>query len=158
MIVAAQIVSSILQLVRWGLLVAFGIWLHRRLPLRSLPWAGAYLLLTAAPLMLANTFLLRWLVGKQTLPFGWSSSMSTGAFVTKMITGSRLFGAAAMLILTIMVLSDLIFLLSRAGIEPDRKAVRRLLVLRDWSTPLGLAVIALTVVSQMFSIFLNVFI
>jgi hypothetical protein len=158
MLLAAQILSLTLHLILWGMLAAFGIWLYRRLPLRSLPWAGAYLLLTTLPLAFLNSLIVRGLFGVPTVPFGWSATMSQGSFVVQMLTWNRLFSTVATLILTVLVLGDLVFVLAKAGVEPDKKPLLRLLVIRDWSTPLGLAAIVLTVIGQLVAMTLGVFI
>jgi hypothetical protein len=57
-----------------------------------------------------------------------------------------------------MVLSDVVFLLYRAGIESDKKPLRRLLVVRDWSTPLGLAAVVLTMIGQNLIVSVQIFV
>jgi hypothetical protein len=84
--------------------------------------------------------------------------MSQGSFVVQMLTWNRLFSTVATLILTVLVLGDLVFVLAKAGVEPDKKPLLRLLVIRDWSTPLGLAAIVLTVIGQLVAMTLGVFI
>jgi predicted MFS family arabinose efflux permease len=113
--------------------------------------------LTIPPLSLLNALLIKHVFGKQTLPFGWSNSITPGAFVVQMATWSRLFVTVAMLLLTVLFLSDLVFVLSRAGIEPDKKAWRRLLVIRQWSTPLGLAAIIMILLGHIAGFLLYVF-
>lgn len=157
MMIAVQILTFVVQLVSWGLAVAFGVWLHRRVPLRSLPWIGAYMVLTIPPLSLLNALLIKHVFGKQTLPLGWSNSITPGAFLVQMTTWNRLFVTIAMLLLTVLFLSDLVFVLSRAGIEPDKKAWRRLLVIRQWSTPVGMAAVMMLLIGQVAAFLLYVF-
>jgi hypothetical protein len=153
-----QVLSLLLQLVTWGLLVAFGLWLYRRLPLRSLPWAGAYMLLTMPLLEFTNKALFSWFFGKQTLPFGGANAVSRGGLAMQTISWSYLLGAVAGLLLTLLILSDVVFLLARAGIEPDNKSLRRLLMVRQWSTPLGFTLILFTLMAQLLVLLLQIFI
>jgi hypothetical protein len=51
-----------------------------------------------------------------------------------------------------------VFLLYRAGIESDKKPLRRLLVIRDWSTPLGLAAVVLTMIGQVLIVSVQTFV
>lgn len=144
-----SILSLILQCMLWGLLAAFGVWVYRRVPLRSLPWIGIYLLLSLPFVSLLNSLLLQQVIDSKTLPFGWSASMSKGDFILQLRLWSSVISTLIKLAITILLLSDCVFLLAKAGVELDRKAVRQLLFVREFSTPLGLFIVSLAIVSQL---------
>ena len=149
MILILSTFTLILQCLLWSVLAAFGVWVYRRVALSSLPWLGVYLLLTLPPLSLGNAWVLQQTVTVKTLPFGWSNAMSKGEFVAQLMLWNNLIGTIIKIAIAIMLLSDMVFLLSQAGVQPDKKAVRMLLLAREFSTPLGLIVVGLTALVQL---------
>ena len=70
---------------------------------------------------------------------------------------NSLAGTVIKLAIVLLLFSDVMFLLSRAGIQPDNKAVRRLLLVREFSTPIGFFVVFLAIVSQLSVLALRLF-
>ena len=123
----------------WGLGLAFGLWVHRRLKLRSLPWLGIYVLLSLAlPLGMALEKL--WIDTATDLhvrPFGWSIGQVAAIWSYE----KHFIGDLARLLLGLLILSDVAFLLSKTGIVGEGRISRGLLAVRERTIPLGIAMI-----------------
>jgi hypothetical protein len=123
-----------------GLLVAFGVWASRRIPLRSLPWLGAYLLLGIPIPIIMSVILGQIMQLSIATVLGLSKSDFIaqcniwGQFVSVMIHG----------LVAVLVLSDVLFLMARAGVEIERRPLHTLLALREHSTVLGTVLVCLT--------------
>ena len=133
------------KLLSWGLIVAFGVWTYRRIDLRSLPWVGAYLAylgLVGAVLRPIMSPIMEQVVEGMDLghvPFGWS----LGEFMQIWNHGGMFMGALARLALVLLVMSDVAFLLSKAGVKVEGRFLSRLLRLRERSTAWGIVMVAL---------------
>ncbi len=139
------------QCALWGLLIAFGIWLYRRVPVRSLPWLMAYLLLSIL-IGICMPFVMKQIISKPTAPLGWSK----GELVVQWSYGSHAIGVAIDFMILLLLLSDLTFLLQRMGVELDRELIRRLVKVRDHSTLLGIIIICLQLVVPFVAVVLSI--
>jgi len=107
----AAILAIVAQLALWGLLLAFGIWVYRRLKLRSLPWLGVYLALSVVlsfgtPLLKMHIFdavALRHAAD----PFVWSLGEFAATWTYLEALGANL----VKVIVALLVLADIAFLL-----------------------------------------------
>ncbi len=144
MITALLILTVISTVLLWGLLIAFGVWTHRRFKLKSLTWLILYLVLplvvtpltasvaqSATEAIVAST--------KGVYPLG----MSLGTLTATLAYWKTFTVTLAKVVLSILILSDIASVLSRAGIEVEGRFLNRLLRARAKSTSLGIAMIVL---------------
>ena len=78
-------------------------------------------------------------MGLEHVPFGWS----LGKFMQIWQHGGMFMGALARLALVLLVMSDVAFLLSKAGVKVEGRFLSRLLRLRERSTAWGIVMVAL---------------
>ena len=141
----AAILAVASQLALWGLLLAFGIWAYRKLKLRSLPWLGVYLALSVV--LSFGTPILKMHIFDAAAsrhaadPFGWSLGQFAATWTYLEGFGVHL----VKVIVAVLVLADIAFLLSKAGVDVEGKFLSRLLALREKTVPLGIAMIVLMV-------------
>lgn len=134
----------------WGSLLIFGVWAYRKFQFRSLPWLAAFLVLTLV-LTFVGKFsnhyfqdhppsvspLFQYLSNGDTLGNTFSFLSHWAAFASNL----------AYLLLAILVFSDLVLLLSNAGIDVMKdKLGERLIQVRQKSTVLGIAMLLLKIV------------
>lgn len=135
----------LIKLVFLAFVLMIGIWIYRRMPLRSLPWIGAYLLLSS-PLSFMASLMIRQVVDETQsivdVPFG----LTLGGFLTVWSAGNGIVSNGLYILLAILIFSDLLFLLTQVGREPRWRPVQLLLQARRYSTALGSAMIALLLV------------
>jgi len=132
--------SYISYVALWTLVLVFGIWTYRRLKLRSLPWLGAYAVLSLVlgcfkPMITRQV--VDGMVSQYVPPFGWSFGqfMATWHYADSFIAG------VTKLLLGILILSDIAFLLSKVGVEVEGSFLNRFLAMRERSISLGIAMI-----------------
>jgi hypothetical protein len=84
-------------------------------------------------------FLMGRIMNAKAVPFGGTA----GNFVVQVNMWGSLIGGTIGVLTALLILSDLAFVLSRTGMELDKEWIRKLLRVRDYSTPLGAAIILL---------------
>ncbi len=139
------ILTGVSKLALVILILSFSIWTYRRLKLRSLPWVGVYLIV---PLILPIS--VAWMTGpvmdsmvsRGISPLG----MSMGGFTSAWRQWHIFIRTLIDLILIVLVLSDIAFLLSKAGVEVEGKLLSKLLSVRERSTSFGIVITALMLV------------
>ena len=133
-------VYVVLVLAEWALLVAFGVWLWRRLRPRTLPWLAAYWVLRTAG-GIATPFLIRLAldIHRKLPPFGWSwgETLSVLGVVGGLIT------QAGNLLVALAVLSEVAYLITKGA--PAGRMLRLLLRVREKPVVFGVALLALAV-------------
>lgn len=141
--------SSISWLALWSLILASGIWIYRKFKLNSLPWLGAYLVLSVALSFVTSmppTPIAEHIAVQGPLP-GWHPFALSGYwdhFITNL----------TQLMLGILILSDILFLLSKAGIKVEGTFWNTFLAVRERSTTLGVAMIITMVCGPAISLLL----
>ena len=124
-----------------ALLLTFGIKTSRSCKLKSLTWLGVYVF-GSVVLSLSWPVLIRQAIdgmGMERVPVGWTVAAFAvlvhyvGAFLSNM----------AGLVLGILILSDMLFLLSKAGVAVKGGLLNRILSAREWSTILGIGIVVL---------------
>lgn len=143
-------ISAVLFWLQRGLLIVCGWWLYRHIKLHSIPWLTVYLLLSPILEILQRRGFSQWIGPgpgsggyiRQTFPFGWTLGMwiAWWSYMTTLVSRST------QLILTILILSDIVYLVRRSGIELSWKPAQILLYGRQYSTPLGIILVALMMV------------
>jgi hypothetical protein len=127
-----------LHLAFWALVIAFGVWLYRRIKLRTLPWLGAYCVLALA-LGLLMPFWHRSLFNPHSRPpFGWT----VGEFSVHFGYWAALLNALSDLLVAALVLCDVAFLASLLPGDAQSRPLRMLLRLRENTTALGVTLLA----------------
>ena len=115
----------------WVLLLIFGIKTYRSCKLESLPWLGIYIVASAGVGVV-------W-IGTE---LGDSTSMERGLPLALQYLGVFLSGSAS-LVVAILLLSDLQFVLSQAGIPVEGRFLSKLAKVRERSTTWGIVMLAL---------------
>ncbi len=144
--------SSISRLALWSLILVSGIWIHRKFKLNSLPWLGAYLVLSVTlsfvtsviPIPIAES------TAAQRSPPGWHPAQ----FFAIWGYWDRFITDLTQLMLGILILSDILFLLSKAGIKVEGTFWNTFLAVRERSTILGIAMIIIMVSGPAISLLL----
>ena len=99
--------SNISRLALWSLILASGIWIYRKFKLNSLPWLGAYLVLSVT--LSFATSVISIPIAESTIaqrfPPGWHPFAILGYW-------NRFITDLTQLMLGILILSDILFLLS----------------------------------------------
>lgn len=142
------LLSSLVKLVLYGLLIAVGWWVYRRVRLRSLPWLGLYLLLS-----IPVSFLLPLLTQRvintagdgQLPPQGWTM----GTLVTTWISFNAVVDGLINILLAVLILSDIAFLVSTTGVPLTPRPVQQLVHLRAYSTRIGVTIALLVLVAPL---------
>ena len=114
----------------WLLVLIFGIKAYRSCKLESLPWLGIYIVASAGVGVL-------W-IGTG---LGHSTSMEGGSTMALQYLGWFLSGSAR-LVVAILLLSDLQFVLSQAGIPVEGRFLNKLAKVRERSTTWGIVMLA----------------
>ena len=129
-------------LVLYALLLIFAIKTSRSCKLESLPWLAVYVL-GSVVLSLTWPLLMRQAIDNMAMaervPFGWT----VAAFAVLLGYGGAFLSNLAGLVLGILILSDMLFLLSKSGVAVKGGLLNRILKAREWSTILGIGIIAL---------------
>lgn len=144
--------SNISRLALWSLILASGIWIYRKFKLNSLPWLGAYLVLSVA-LSFAGSMIPTPIAERiiaQRFPPGWHpvQFFAISGYWNHFITN------LTQLMLGILILSDILFLLSKAGIKVEGTFWNTFLAVRERSTTLGIAMIVIMVCGPAISLLL----
>ena len=128
-------------LVLCALLLIFGIKTSRSCKLQSLPWLGVYVF-GSVVLSLSWPVLIRQAIDSMSMervPFGWT----VASFAVLLHYGGAFLSNLAGLALGILILSDMLFLLSKSGVAVKGGLLNRILRAREWSTILGIGIVAL---------------
>lgn len=129
-------------LVLYALLLIFAIKTSRSCKLESLPWLAVYVL---GSVVLSWTWplLMRQAIDNMAMaervPFGWT----VGAFAVLLDYSGAFLSNLARLSLGILILSDLLFLLSKSGVAVKGGLLNRILRVRDGSIIWGSAIVVL---------------
>ena len=126
-------------LVFWALLLFFGIKTYRSCRLDSLPWLGIYIIASFG-VSLVSPSLTGQAIDSMAMgfpPFGWT----LGEFHVTLAYGRAFFSNSAQLVLAILILSDIAFLLSKAGVAVEWGFLNRLIRVRERSTAWGLVML-----------------
>ena len=118
-----------------ALLLIFGIKTSRSCKLESLPWLGVYVF-GSVVLSLTWPVLIRQGVdgmGMEGAPFGWT----VGALVVLLHYCGAFLSNSAGLVLGLLILSDLVFLLSKSGVAVEGGLLNRLIRVRERGTTWG---------------------
>jgi hypothetical protein len=131
----------VLRLSFWGLLIAFALWVKRHVRLPSVPWLLAYSILNGL-LVYLLPFLIALVLDSpstqaNTVPLNRSDIM------VGLSLWSNVIHSVNALLATLLLMSEAVFVLNKAGVEPDRKWVRQLLRVRDYSAVIGSTMIGL---------------
>ena len=124
-----------------ALLLIFGIRTSRSCKLQSLPWLGVYVF-GSVVLSLSWPVLIRQAIDSMSMervPFGWT----VASFAVLLHYGGAFLSNLAGLALGILILSDMLFLLSKSGVAVKGGLLNRILRAREWSTILGIGIVAL---------------
>jgi hypothetical protein len=126
-----------LQAATWLLLVGFGIWLYRRLRLRSLPWLVAYVAL-ALPLSQVMPWLLDAMVTR-----GAPGTWTMGELLIVLSYATMFVESLSGLLLVVIAAGEIDVLLGRFFPGPPRRSLLLLFAAREGVVPLGVALLAL---------------
>jgi hypothetical protein len=132
----------------WLLLACFGVWLYHRIDSRCLPYVGLYWLVHLPLVQVANTWVIEHFVKNSPLLNSMGKLSQVNA-IAHWVAWSSLFASLSTLLIVLLLLSDFVLLLTKAGVKLDNTGVRYLLPLRNFSFTLGLAAVALTLVSHL---------
>ena len=131
-------------LVLCALLLIFGIKTSRSCKLQSLPWLGVYVF-GSVVLSLSWPVLIRQAIDSMSMervPFGWT----VASFAVLLHYGGAFLSNLAGLALGILILSDLVFLLSKSGVAAEGRFLNRLIRVREhgttWGTVMGLLLLS----------------
>ena len=128
-------------LVLCALLLIFGHKTSRSCKLKSLPWLGVYIF-GSVVLSLAWPVMIRQAIDSMSLervPFGWT----VAAFAVLLHYCNAFLSNLAGLVLGILILSDMLFLLSKSGVPAKGGLLNRIMRVREWSTILGIVIVIL---------------
>lgn len=118
-----------------ALLLTFGIRTRESCKLESLPWLGVYVL-GSVVLSLSWPVLISQAIdpmGMEGAPFGWS----VAAFAVLLHYCGAFLSNLAGLALGLLILSDLVFLLSKSGVAVEGGLLNRLIRVRERGTTWG---------------------
>lgn len=126
-------------LVLWTLLLIFGVKTYRSCRLDSLPWLGIYFLVSfgssfGSPLLTGQAI---DSMAMDVPLFGWT----LGELQVTLIHVRTFLWSSARLVLVVLVLSDIAFLLSKAGVAVEWGVLNRLIRVRERSTAWGLVML-----------------
>ena len=124
-----------------ALLLIFGIKTSGSCKLESLPWLGVYVF-GSVVLSLSWPVLIRQAIdsmGMERIPFGWT----VAAFAVLLHYGGAFLSNLAGLVLGILILSDMLFLLSKSGVAVKGGFLNRLMGVREGSIIWGSAIVIL---------------
>ena len=134
--------ASAMKITVWVFAFVVAVILYRKLRLRTIPWLIAFFVLglAATPIsMLIGSASREW-AAAETYPF----QMSAIDFM-KLGVATSLLESAAYFLVTLLVVSEVLFLVSNSRTAPDLGVMKQLLVLRDRVKVLGPALIVLGV-------------
>ena len=134
----------LLEVATWGLLIGFGIWLSRRLPLRSLPWLGGYLALSIAWGLVKRVIILA-LVDRGAIPFHWTA----GEFLVHWAYGEMVLQWLIRLVLVVMILAEITHMVSFTAFAPNLRPFGPFLAIQARPWPFGITLVALSFVGPM---------
>lgn len=154
----ALIAFAVSSIALWGLLLAFGIWAYRKFHFRSIPWLGAFMVLALIMTVggqLGNLYIRDHSPDEMnTLLHYFGNGITLGTLMALFSYWAMFTSNLAYLILAVLVFSDIVLLLSNAGIEVKDKFGQRFISIRQKSTVLGVSVLLLKIVSSASFIFL----
>ena len=129
----------------YALLLIFAIKTSRSCKLESLPWLGVYVFMSVV-LSLSWPVLTRQAIdsmgmgmGMERVPFGWT----VASFAVLLHYCGAFFSNMAGLVLGILILSDLVFLLSKSGVAVEGRFLNRLIRVRERGTTWGTVMVLL---------------
>ncbi len=132
------------------LLIAFGIWVYRKIELRSLPWALAYLVLEIV------SSIIFWTLIRPRFPSGHIplKHISQVTQYTTYLVASTAWAYVSQLLLALLVLADCAFLINKAGGNLTGKFAQMWRWIYDKSTFIGCVLIASILCRIIWSIWL----
>jgi len=133
----ALIAKMLSSVALWGLLLAFGYWIHRQCQFRSFPWLIAYFVCSLV-FPIAIRFGLELFISRGAFPPGGGS---LGNWVSELTYWQRFFSDMSLLLLVLLVVSDIWALLIQTRIEVGDSFWNHLLIVRNHSVMWGVAML-----------------
>ena len=137
----------------YGFVIAFFAWLKNRVAMRASPWLVPFIV-TAALVKISQWLLWPVVVEKMFVVAAgfYQADVDQKQLVLDIVGTCTFYGPLTILIA--LIFSDLLFTLRRLGIEPDSSVLRVLARARDFSTPLGIAMIVVQLTPLLFLAYL----
>ena len=158
------ILMWILKVARWTIVFFFGLFLYRKFKLPSLPWIAAYFLASVIPPLFMPLIISGWIkkalehpqynenfyriIYEHCRSHPEAYKLAAGIF-----QWSGLFGVITYLLLTILVISEIVYIISLNNQIEIPETFRFTLKIRNKVTLIGTVIVLITLLSPFFTLF-----